>query len=86
MAAKGDDGVQVIDITNPYAPDNASSPTDGSNGFTKLEDPVSITTIAGSPEYALVTAKDGNGTQIIKINQGTVFESKILHMPKLAIR
>ena len=75
VAAKGDDGVQVIDITNPYAPDDASSPTDGSNGFTKLEDPVSITTIAGSPEYALVTAKDGNGTQIIKINQGTVFES-----------
>ena len=75
VAAKGDDGVQVIDITNPYAPDDASAPTDGSNGFTKLEDPVSITTIAGSPEYALVTAKDGNGTQIIKINQGTVFES-----------
>ena len=75
VAAKGDDGVQVIDITNPYAPDDASSPTNGSNGFTKLEDPVSITTISGLPEYALVTAKDGNGIQIIKINQGTVFES-----------
>ena len=75
VAAKGDDGVQVIDITNPYAPTNASYATHGSNGFTKLEGPVSITTIAGSPEYALVTAKDGNGTQIIKINQGTVFES-----------
>ena len=56
VAAKGDNGVQVIDITNPYAPDDASHPTNGSNGFTKLGDPVSITTIAGSPEYALVTA------------------------------
>ena len=75
VAAKGDDGVQVIDITNPYAPDDASSPTNGSNGFTKLEDPVSITTISGLPEYALVTAKDGNGIQIMRINTGTIFES-----------
>ena len=52
-------------VTNPYAPDDASSPTNGSNGFTKLEDPVSITTISGLPEYALVTAKDGNGIQIM---------------------
>ena len=75
VAAKGDHGVQVIDITNPYAPTNASAPTDGSNGFTKLNGPESIAIIAGSPEYALVAAKGDNGTQIIKINTGSIFES-----------
>ena len=75
VAAKGDHGVQVIDITNPYAPTSASAPTDGSNGFTELNGPESITTIAGSPEYALVAAKGDNGTQIIKINTGSIFES-----------
>ena len=75
MAAKGDNGVQVIDITNPYAPDDASHPTNGSNGFTKLGDPVSITTIAGSPEYALVSSFDDHGIQIMRINTGSVFES-----------
>ena len=75
VAAKGDNGVQVIDITNPYAPDDASHPTNGSNGFTKLGDPVSITTIAGSPEYALVSSFDDHGIQIMRINTGSVFES-----------
>ena len=53
VAANGDNGVQVIDITNPYAPDDASS-YQWLKWFYKVGDPVSITTIAGSPEYALV--------------------------------
>ena len=75
VAAKGDNGVQVIDITNPYVPINASSPKNGSNGFTKLSDPRSITTIADLPEYALAASHGDNGIQIIKVNTDSVFES-----------
>ena len=65
VAAKRDDGVQIIDITNPHTPTSPSNPTWGSNGFTELGDPVSITIVAGSPEYALVASKASNGIQIM---------------------
>ena len=75
VAAKRDDGVQIIDITNPHTPTSPSNPTWGSNGFTELGDPVSITIVAGSPEYALVASKASNGIQIMRINTGSIFES-----------
>ena len=38
-----ENGVQIIDITEPYQSTNAFAVTNGSNGFTKLSDPRSIT-------------------------------------------
>ena len=75
VAASGRNGVQIIDITNPYQPTPASAVADASNGFTELNGPKSITTIAGSPEYALVASKTDGGVQIMKISTGSVFES-----------
>ena len=56
VVSNPENGVQIIDITEPYQSTNAFAVTDGSNGFTKLNDPRSITTIAGLPEYALVAS------------------------------
>ena len=77
MAASGDNGVQIIDITNPYAANSSISSCrlPSSNGFTKLGGPSSITTIAGSPEYALVASLTDHGVQIMRISTGSVFES-----------
>ena len=61
--------------TDPYDPSPASAASHGSNGFTKLVGASSITAVAGSPSYVLVAAQTVNAIQIIKINQGSVFES-----------
>ena len=81
VASFTDNGVQIIDITDPYDPSpasatpSASAASHGSNGFTKLVGASSITAVAGSPSYALVAAQTVNAIQIIKINTGSVFES-----------
>ena len=67
VASGPDDGVQIIDITNPYAPTNTSSVEDGSN-FPELDYPRSIiTTTIGSSTYALVASETDRGVQIIDI-------------------
>ena len=63
-----DDGVQIIDITNPSNPTAVSSITDGVDGFTELKGAASITTMTlNSSTYALVASSDDNGVQIIDI-------------------
>ena len=65
-----DDGVQIIDITNPSSPSAVSSIDDDADGFTELHGPASITTIAiGSSTYALVASNDDSGVQIIDITE-----------------
>ena len=67
VASDRDDGIQIINITNPYNPTNASSITDGTR-YPELQGAHSITTatIEGST-YALVAAKSDHGVQIINI-------------------
>ena len=63
-----DDGVQIIDITNPRNPTPVSSITDGVDGYTELRGAASITTTTiGSSTYALVASVDDDGVQIIDI-------------------
>ena len=68
VAGYGADGVQIINITDPYNPTNASSITDGTR-YPTLKGAISITTatIEGST-YALVAALVDNGVQIINID------------------
>ena len=67
-----DDGVQIIDITNPRNPTPVSSITDGVDGYTKLRGAASITTTTiGSSTYALVASVDDDGVQIIDITDPT---------------
>jgi len=68
VASSLDNAVQIIDITNPHSPIAVTTIVDGEDGFTELASARYITTITieGTP-YALVTAKDDNGVQIIDI-------------------
>ena len=75
VAAQGDNGVQVIDITNPYTPTPASEATNNSNGFTKLTDARSIATTIDSSTYALVASTADDGIQIIQLTTPPQFNS-----------
>ncbi len=68
-----DDGVQIINITDPAVPTATSSITDGGvdgngNTFNELDGATSITTVKiGSDTYALVASFQDDGVQIINI-------------------
>ena len=63
-----DNGVQIIDITDPYNPAPASAITDGVGGYTELFHPHAVTTVTiDSSTFAVVTAISGDGVQIIDI-------------------
>ena len=61
--------VSIINVTDPYSPELASTPTHGNDGYTRLSDPASITTTTfGESTFALVTDSGFNpGIQIIDI-------------------
>ena len=62
-----DDGVQIIDITDPENPSAVASVTQNS-AFRELDGPSGITThTIGSKHYALVAGFEGDGVQIINI-------------------
>ena len=67
-ASYRDNGVQIIDITDPFNPVPIAAVTDGVNGFEELEGARDITAVTiGSSMYAIVTASVDNGIQIINI-------------------
>ena len=68
VTAISGDGVQIIDITDPYNPAPVSALTDGRDGFTELDGPYGITiTTIGASTYAIVASVWGDGVQIIDI-------------------
>ena len=61
VASYLDNGVQIINIDDPYAPTNVSSITDGTR-YPTLNGSISITTATiGGSTYALVAAWNDNG-------------------------
>ena len=68
VASYSDNGVQIIDITDPFNPVPIAAVTDGVNGFEELEGARDITAVTiGSSIYAIVTASNDHGIQIINI-------------------
>ena len=68
VASYNDDGVQIIDITDPENPSAVAAVTDGVGGYTELDGAWDITThTVGSSHYALVAATNDDGVQIINI-------------------
>ena len=68
VAAYRDDGIQIINITDPASLVAVSSVRDGEDGFDRLADASSVTTVQiGQSHYALVAAQRGDGVQIINI-------------------
>ena len=69
VVSSTDNGVQMIDISDPADIVAKDSETDGENGFTNLEAASGVDTFTvGSSTYAIVT---GNGVQIIDISDPT---------------
>ena len=67
-----DDGVQIINITNPAIPSPVANITDGDD-YPILNGSRAITTVTlDSFTYALVAAFDDNGTQIINITNPAI--------------
>ena len=68
VASYSDNGVQIMDITDPFNPVPIAAVTDGVNGFEELEGARDITAVTiGSSVYAIVTASNDHGMQIINI-------------------
>ena len=68
VAAKDDDGVQIVDITEPTAPVPTAAALDGRNGFIVLDGAFGVDTVEISGRvYAMVTAWHGDGVQMIDI-------------------
>ena len=68
VASMGDDGVQIINITDPARPAPASAILDGSGGFTALKKAANVEVYeAGNSTYAVVAARYGNWVQIVDI-------------------
>ena len=68
MAGRNDNGVQIIDITDPYNPAPASAITNYVGGYTQLHGAYDITTITlDSTTFAIVAGRYNQGIQIIDI-------------------
>ena len=68
VASRYDDGVQIIDITDPASPAATASVTDGTGGFDELYTAASVDTVTvGNSTYAIVASYRDNGVQIINI-------------------
>ena len=74
VAARDDNGLQIVDISTPASPKAVASITDGGtdgngNTFDELYGAFDVTTFEiGSSTYALVTADDDEGLQIVDIS------------------
>ena len=65
-----DNGVQIIDITDPYNPTPASAITSGANGYSEIYHAITATTVTiDESTFALATSKYDEGIQIIKLEQ-----------------
>jgi len=72
-ASGADDGVQIINLSDPTNITASDAETDNNNGFTRLDTPdgVATFTVSGTP-YAIVTASGAdNGVQIINLSDPT---------------
>ena len=69
VASKDDDGVQIIDITNPASPVAKGFATDGMDGFDVLDGASDVATFeVGGTWYAIVVSYDDDGVQLIDLS------------------
>ncbi len=72
VAAVGDDGVQIINISDPTNITATDAETDGTNSFAELDGAFSVDTFTiGSSTYAIVASEADDGVQIINITDPT---------------
>ena len=72
VTSLADDGVQMIDISNPAAIRALDAETDGANGFTELDAASGVDTFTcGNRTYAIVSSNSDDGIQLIDITNPT---------------
>ena len=68
VASWNDDGVQLIDVTDPSSPVAMGSATDGVNGFTGLDGPYGIATfVIGTSTYVIVACQEDDDVQLLQV-------------------
>ena len=66
VTAEGDDGVQVMDLTDPANPAPVSAVFDGAGGFDALDRATDVEVFSmGSRTYGIVAAEDDSGVQVM---------------------
>ena len=68
VASWADNGVQLLNVTDPSVPAPVDAVTDGERGFTELLGAAGIKTFAvGSHTFAIAVAQQDNGVQLINL-------------------
>ena len=68
VAGRNDNGIQIVNITDPYNPTPASAITHGNGGYTELYGSYDIATVTlDSSTFAIVAGRYGQGVQIVDI-------------------
>ena len=69
VASPGDDGVQIMDVSDPSSPVPAGSATDGVGGFTMLKRAQSVATFTiDESTFAIVGSGADNGIQLMNVS------------------
>mgnify|MGYP004114962793 CR=1 FL=1 len=72
-ASNTDDGVQLIDVSDPSSPVAVGSATDGVNGFDELDGPQGVATfVIGTSTYAIVASNIDDGVQLLQVGASLV--------------
>jgi hypothetical protein len=67
-AGRPDNGIQIVDVSDPSNPVAVSSATDGEGGFTALAAASAVSTfVRDGSTYAIVAAVNDNGIQLVSI-------------------
>ena len=73
VASWDDDGVQLIDVSDPSAPVAVGSATDGFGGFDELDAAFGVATfVINARTYAIVASSADNGVQLIDVSDPSV--------------
>ena len=72
VVARDDNGVQLIDVSDPSSPAAVGSATDGVNGFDVLDGAFGVATfVIGASTYAIVASYVDDGVQLINVSDPT---------------
>jgi len=69
VASYWDDGIQLVDVSDPSSPVAVGAATDGQGGFTELDGANAVATFeAGGSTYAIVASYDDHGIQLASLS------------------
>ena len=69
VASQNDDGIQLVDVSDPSSPVAVGAATDGEGGFTELDGAYSVSTVVvGGSTYAIVASFEDDGIQLVMLS------------------